>query len=463
MVRRGELAAWWAQGARSFALRRVDWTGLRATPALLALLWLVPTGLSIGLERLMIPGPARFYAPALLWSGWMGLALCLVVSWWLVVDKPAEAEPPHEPLAVASLLFAQALPLQLVWAVVFVPLSRSGAYADGHPNAQWAQALSYIALAWSLAASGVVLWRASVRPPPARLAAWGVLAGLVLVQHAYAPLYHWYPEPPPTADAGAPKVRLTQAMFEAQDDALARDLAALAPQRAGRIDLYAITYAPYADEEVFGRESEMVAGVMQQRFDAGGRTVQLVNRPDENPRHAWATPLNLQRAIKRVAALMDRDEDVLFLHLTSHGARNGQLASALGALEVEWLTPQRLHEMLEAAGIRQRVISVSACYSGSWIAPLAGEHTLVMTAADAEHTSYGCGRHSELTYFGRAMFDEQLRRTRSFEEAHAAARTVIEQREKEAGKTDGYSNPQIAMGAVVRETLQRLEAQLARD
>ena len=461
---RRELSAWWVQGARSVALQRVHWEGLRATPGVLALLWLLSMALGVGLERLMIPGAARFYAPALMWSGWMGLVVCLVVGAWLVSDKATDAASPRQPLAVAALLCAQMLPLQLIWALVFVPLARSGAFAEDHESTTLARSLWYAAVAWTLAAQGLVVWRASVRPAYARLAAWSLLAAVLLLPAWYAPLHHWYPDSPaPAADAAAPKVRLTQQMFEAQDDALARDLDALKPQRKGRIDLYAITYAPYADEDVFARESELVAGVMQQRFDAAGRSVQLVNRPDAEPRHAWATPLNLQRAIKRVAALMDRDEDVLFLHLTSHGGRNGQLASALGPLDVEWLTPQRLHEMLEAAGIRQRVISVSACYSGSWIAPLSGDGTLVMTAADAEHTSYGCGRGSTLTYFGRAMFDEQLRRTRSFEEAHAAARVVIEQREKGAGKTDGYSNPQIAVGAAMRDTLARLAAQLGRD
>ena len=66
-----------------------------------------------------------------------------------------------------------------------------------------------------------------------------------------------------------------------------------------------------------------------------------------------------------------------------------------------------------------------------------------MTAADANHTSYGCGRRSELTYFGRAMYAEELQRTWSFEQAHASARSVIEKREHDAGKTDGNSNPQI--------------------
>lgn len=66
--------------------------------------------------------------------------------------------------------------------------------------------------------------------------------------------------------------------------------------------------------------------------------------------------------------------------------------------------------------------------AAGWIAPLADPDTLVMTAADADHTSLGCGRRSELTFFGRAMFAEALQTTWSFEQAHAAARTVIDQR-----------------------------------
>jgi hypothetical protein len=68
-----------------------------------------------------------------------------------------------------------------------------------------------------------------------------------------------------------------------------------------------------------------------------------------------------------------------------------------------------------------------------------------------------------LTYFGRAMFDEQLRHTRSFEQAHAAARAVIEQREQESGKSDGYSNPQIRVGADIRSQLSRLTRELEED
>jgi hypothetical protein len=187
----------------------------------------------------------------------------------------------------------------------------------------------------------------------------------------------------------------------------------------------------------------------------------LINHHSTAAEWPWATPANLQRAIGAMAQRMDRDEDVLFVHLTSHGAKSARLAASFWPIRIDELTPADLKAALDAAGVRFRVISVSACYAGSWVAPLADEDTLVMTAADAEHTSYGCGRRSELTYFGRAVYDEALRQTWSFESALASARPVIEQREKDAGKSDGFSNPQIHVGAAVRERLRLLEQQQA--
>jgi len=208
------------------------------------------------------------------------------------------------------------------------------------------------------------------------------------------------------------------------------------------------------------RESSLVAEVMRSRFDADGRVLQMVNHPATNGRLPWATPTNVQRAIAGVARVMDREEDILFIHLTSHGARNGTLSAGFWPLHVDGIAPADLKRWLDEAGVKFRVISVSACYSGTWLAPLSDEHTLVMTASDAEHTSYGCGQRSDLTYFGRAVYDEQLRHTVSFESALSAARPIIEQRERQAGKTDGYSNPQIHVGRKVRERLALLQARL---
>lgn len=262
------------------------------------------------------------------------------------------------------------------------------------------------------------------------------------------------PEPPPD-------LVLTQDVMEAQPVLLARRLNDLKPQRPGVTDLYVITFAPYSDEDVFRKESQMVAGVMAQRFDAQGRTIQLVNNVATVETWPWATRKNLQRTIEHVARLMDRNEDVLFIHLTSHGAVNGELYAGFWPMTVEPVTPTLLKAWLDEAGIRNRVISVSACYSGTWIKPLADAHTLIMTASDASHTAYGCGKESELTFFGRAVYDEQLRKqTLSFEQAYAAARKLIKERETAARKSDGYSNPQISVGNDIRAPLAKLVEEL---
>ena len=453
----GALGAWWWQGARTAFFLRPNWHGLQTTPATLAWLVAVLFGFSVLAQRLTIPGPATFYWPALQ-SGWLWSVVTVWVCWWQVPRGALEASGAQAPSAAAlfALVAAQAFALELLLAVPLTALARHGDVLEGLESwAAWS--VWGLPLVWMVAAQGLLVWRASARRTGVRVAAMLLLGGVLVLNQWAPPPSVWYAD---TDTAQGPEpLRLTQPMFEAQSQLLSDRLSAIAPQRPAAIDVYSITFAPYADEDVFLRESRMVAGVMAERFGAAGQTLQLVNHRDTVQELPWATPLNLQRTIRRMAQQMDRDRDVLFIHLTSHGARSGQLAAAFWPLSVDTLTPQMLKGWLDEAGIRHRIVSVSACYSGSWIEPLAGEHTLVMTAADADHTSYGCGRKSPLTYFGRAMFDEQLRQTGLFEASHAEARRLIEQREKDAGKTDGYSNPQIRVGAGMREQLARLQAQ----
>ena len=201
--------------------------------------------------------------------------------------------------------------------------------------------------------------------------------------------------------------------------------------------------------------------MLADRFDAHRRVLHMVNHVSTVASHPWATTVNLQRGIEALAQRMDKERDVLVIYLTSHGGGDFKLASSHWPLSTEPLTPQQLRTALDEAGIVNRVLIISACYSGGWVAPLANDTTLVMTAADATHTSYGCGTKSELTFFGRALFDEQLRKTHSFEQAFAQAVPVIQAREVQAGKDDGFSNPQISVGPSVAPVLQRLEQRLA--
>jgi hypothetical protein len=328
-------------------------------------------------------------------------------------------------------------------------LADSGAFA-------WS---AYVALwAWTLA---IALRLASAFGVPARGLA-GLFAGLFLIFGVTAWQFTDRPWLPlAQAPEPAPALVLSQETIETQQVVLQRALEQVAPERPGVTDVYGIVFAPYGEEDVFRRESAMVAGVLAQRFDAQGRVLQLVNHMDTAETLPWATPLNLRRAIAAVAKRMDRERDLLVVYMTSHGAQDFQLAASNPPLQVDTISPGELRAALDEAGIRHRVIAISACYSGGWVGPLAGDSTLVMTAADANNTSYGCGALSELTFFGRALFDEQLRKMHSFERAFAAAVPLIRKREDEAGKSDGFSNPQISVGARLRPVLAELEKRLA--
>lgn len=463
LLPRGMLGALWVQGMRSLLLMRPNWSATRSTPAAAAVLVLVSVASGIGLERLFIAGGAYFHWPSLL-SGWLPVVVTAWACWWVAgrrADRPGAGQ-------LFALLYAQALPGAVIAALLLAPMYRSDDLVQTELG-RWLGWASWLGmLIWLNLAQALVLWRGGSAGPVARLFAIVVLTTVGALQIWVERTQHWYPAQDEAAAAQeaqdfAGSQQFQQEDLERQAPLLQEKLRALRPAARGEPGgFYALTFAPYADEDVFRRESDMVASVMQERFGARGRTLQLVNHRDTIREWPWATALNLQRAIHHIAKVMKRDEDVLFIHLTSHGASNGELAASFTPLTVDPVTPQQLRRWLDEAGVRWRVISISACYSGSWLPALANEQTLVMTAADADHTSYGCGRRSELTFFGRAMFDEQLRQQRDFEKAHAAARVVIDQREKAAGKNDGYSNPQIRMGEAIRPKLAKLMEGLPR-
>ncbi|KQW51126.1 MULTISPECIES: C13 family peptidase [unclassified Roseateles] len=450
-------SAWLLEGARVLVFRAPRWQDLAARPLTLALLVLAGYVLAFGLQWALADEAARPLWTGLL-SGWIDVA---VIAWlcWVVARSASGSDAPR--LTAATLM-------ALLWSATLVLSLGEGALALVHgavwgPTADWPASLHWVswlvAISWTALMQIRLLWRFA-----GSAAARGAVLLLVPVPLAlsgwFAPTVLWWAEPTAEGQAEAEAaLPLTDEIVSAQPALLAQALDALQPPRPGRVNMYALTYAPYASEDVFMRESAVVAETLRERFDAEGRLVELVVNPATGMTLPWATPLNLRKTIARMAALMDREHDVLFLHMTSHGGADGKLATHTWPLQTEPVTPQLLKRWLDEAGVRWRVISVSACYSGSWVAPLAGDGTLVMTAADADNTSYGCGKRSELTFFGRAMYEEALRKTRSFSEAHAAARKVIEVREQEAGKSDGYSNPQISEGAGIRPVLERLAAE----
>lgn len=251
----------------------------------------------------------------------------------------------------------------------------------------------------------------------------------------------------------------SEEILELQGRLLDEQLAQIRPNRPAVTDLYFIGFAPYAREDVFRKELDVIHPLMDKRFDTAGRSIRLVNNADTLRDYPIATVSNLRRALATIATRMDLKSDVLVLYLTTHGSPNAVLAVDMPPLKLYNIDPATLKSLLDEAGIGNRVLIISACYSGTFIAPLRNPDTLIMTASIADRPSFGCGSESDFTYFGDAIFNHALRQTLSFEQGFALALPRILQREEAEGFEP--SQPQIAIGAAIRGVLAGVEKRLA--
>lgn len=228
---------------------------------------------------------------------------------------------------------------------------------------------------------------------------------------------------------------------------LDRALDDLAPQRPGSTDWYFVGFAGYGAEAVFRREVQQVRDIVGDWRGTRTRSVLLVNSPDTVTDLPLANGPNLAYVLAAIGQRMDPAEDVLFLFLTSHGLETGELVVELEPLGLNNLTPEALRDALDTAGIRWRVLVVSACFSGAFLDELASPTTLVITAAADDKSSFGCAHENHWTYFGEAFFAGALRETNSPVQAFVQARASIEAREAAEGKEP--SEPQMRLGSEI--------------
>ena len=205
-----------------------------------------------------------------------------------------------------------------------------------------------------------------------------------------------------------------------------------------------VSFGLFGDEGVFRREATGAAQIVANRF--GGDPVVVKSNTKTG---GSATVETLATTLQAEAKKMNGESDILFLILTSHGSRDG-LAVVAGRL-VETLKPSNLSEMLSRTRVRNKVVIISACYSGVFIPRLADADTLVITAADADHPSFGCEDKAKWTYFGDAFFNAALRRANNLKDAFFIARSLVFRRELREGFEP--SHPQMAGGEKVEPLL----------
>ena len=238
-----------------------------------------------------------------------------------------------------------------------------------------------------------------------------------------------------------------------ESGSLQRTLDAVRLSDPQKIELYSLVVAAYGTEEVFHRESTFIENLFNTQYHNRSTAVYLANSQRSLAEHPLATRTSISAAIARLAQQMDKEQDIFFLYITSHGSKNKTISLDHNGLALHDIDAKWLGDLLKATRIKHRVVVLSACYSGGFIDDLKDQHTMVMTAAAADKTSFGCADDSLFTYFGKAYFKESLKPGVDFEQAFHQAKELVEGWEKEQKITK--SNPQIFANPGVTKQVKR--------
>jgi hypothetical protein len=228
-------------------------------------------------------------------------------------------------------------------------------------------------------------------------------------------------------------------------------LAKFTPRVAGKPNLYLVAFAGDGGEDVFRNEAEYAAQLFAERFGATAHSLVLENNPATLAAHPLASWSNLETALDGLSRVMQPEQDILLLYVTSHGDEEHNLLVDMDPLPLDQIGAPDLAGILAKRHFKWKVVVVNACYSGGFVPSLRGPGTLVLAAARADRSSFGCGSDADVTYFGRAWLVDALNRTADFIEAFKQASGEVSRWEQQDRLTP--SEPQIDVGSGIANQL----------
>jgi len=258
------------------------------------------------------------------------------------------------------------------------------------------------------------------------------------------------PEIAEDADSGDSPADAETVLYE-QPGRIDHALAAIRSDASPAPKAFFLGFAGVGEQKVFAQEIGLASRVLSERYGMENRALSLINDQRDLERAPLASVSGLKYALHGLAGRMNLGSDVLFLVISSHGAKDPAIAVSNSELPLNDMTAEDLVTALSDSGIKWRVIIISACYAGGFIDSLKDPNTIVITAAAADRTSFGCSNDRDLTYFGEAFFRDALPEARSLRDAFDRAKSAIALREHR--EHVDASRPQAFFGAEMEAKL----------
>jgi hypothetical protein len=297
-------------------------------------------------------------------------------------------------------------------------------------------------------------------PPPSFMWLRAILGGLLLATpvwlgNALFESQAWWRGAGEELPASGELSAGSEAVLAAQSYLLDNALERLADERPGQTDLYFVAFAPHGRDDAWREDAEAAQQAMDARWGTEGRSLVLANSPKTLVTAPFATVTNLRETLNEIGAAIEPDDDVVMLYITGPSARHERIAASQPPLTLVELGPAGLKQLLDDAGIKWRIVVVSACYAGGFVEPLADEQTLVITSSQRDAPSFGCEGRTPPGLFGKSFFEEGLAKGASFEAAFAHAKERVAARESTARYTPA-SDPQWSLGTQMADKLKTL-------
>ncbi|MFT5658079.1 MAG: hypothetical protein ACI9KN_001358 [Gammaproteobacteria bacterium] len=246
---------------------------------------------------------------------------------------------------------------------------------------------------------------------------------------------------------------INETLLYNQNTLLVKSWASLEANDPAKVELYFLGIAGDGSQAVFRREIQFVQNHFDRHLNTAGKSIALINAKQTIDDIPLATITSVRASLEKIADKMDVDNDILFIYLSSHGSKAFDFSLHQPAMALPDISAETLRQIIDESPIRWKVIVVSACYSGGFIPALQDAQSLIITAAAAEKTSFGCSNEAEFTYFGEAYFKDALSQTNDFERAFDIATKIVKTREKE--QDYDHSNPQINKPGAILDQLEK--------
>ena len=425
-----------AAGARLALFLPVRRLAFRVGLAELLALFVVSALVQVGAAALRIGGNATF--------SWYGLGNEVFSGGLLLLTSAVLA------LVNRDRALATAIPTIVLASFPILQLANSVSWTRFDVPAGVAVVVDTALLVWIVAvlvrSVHVALEYRRVHRPYRAVAGGLLLAWPIFFAPVFGPVDPWFtPGDLDAADSRHPSAA-SEPVLAVQATLLDDALSSLEDGRAGVADLYFVGVAGDATEDTFRDDVEAAQRVMDERWGTAARSVVLVNNPRTLVAAPIATLTNLRDSLDEIGAAMDPDEDVAMVYVSTRGHPDGALEMRMPPLELVPITPALLRAAFDDAGIRYRIVVVSACHAGAFVDELADDDTAVIVASTSDRGSSGCDRGSVATAFGEAFFQRGMAKAAGLAEAFDLARASVEERER-SGNFGAPTSPRMHVGA----------------